>query len=304
MVRITNIRRAGAAFAVVLVAVSAAMLFIAPQPRATAAATSVTRLWPAPVPHWFWTWARWHLGRGEFADQALRDPALRPQAAPRPVPEWAWQRLAHMRGAPLARVPATTLAAGDTGQAVVVMQRALNGARYLAGPADGIFGPKTRSGVIAFEKAHGLVRDGRVDPDEWLGIVRASRPSAPRAALDDYVFVDVRRQILLDVRRGHVHGVVPVSTGGGYTYTGLDERPHVATTPTGTFEVFRKVAGKDQSYLGTLHYPSYFVGGYAIHGSTSVPTQPASHGCVRVPLWLAQPLFERLQIGSTVIVAA
>jgi lipoprotein-anchoring transpeptidase ErfK/SrfK len=26
--------------------------------------------------------------------------------------------------------------------------------------------------------------------------------------------------------------------------------------------------------------PNYFYGGYALHGSTSVPTYAASHGCV------------------------
>jgi hypothetical protein len=52
----------------------------------------------------------------------------------------------------------------------------------------------------------------------------------------------------------------------------------------GSFEVVRKVAGKDRSYLGTLYYPSYFTNRYAIHGSQRVPPGPVSHGCVRIPL--------------------
>lgn len=31
-----------------------------------------------------------------------------------------------------------------------------------------------------------------------------------------------------------------------------------------------------------LYRPRYFVGGYAIHGSPSIPPFPASHGCARV----------------------
>jgi len=32
----------------------------------------------------------------------------------------------------------------------------------------------------------------------------------------------------------------------------------------------------------------YFYGGYAIHGSASVPAQPASHGCIRISLASAE----------------
>ena len=44
----------------------------------------------------------------------------------------------------------------------------------------------------------------------------------------------------------------------------------------------------------------YFVGGYAIHGNPSVPSFPASHGCVRVPMWAAPWLYSSNGIGETV----
>jgi hypothetical protein len=37
-----------------------------------------------------------------------------------------------------------------------------------------------------------------------------------------------------------------------------------------------------RSSLGLLYRPKYFHEGVAIHGYTSVPAHPASHGCVRV----------------------
>lgn len=260
------------------------------------------RLWPVPIPDWFWVWARWYLGREEFADDGSRHPDVRPAFAPQYVPEWAWQRLRAILGNPPLPVPTTSLSRGDEGPAVAALQRALNGARYTAGPADGVFGTKTRYAVIAFEKANGLERDSVVAPDEWIRILRERRPSPPLASPARYVYVDLERQILFEVRHGDVLRVLPVSTGGGYTYTGLDRNTHVAITPRGTYEVFRKVAGKDKSYLGTLYYPSYFTNGYAIHGSESVPPQPVSHGCVRIPLWLAQEVFARTRIGTPVIV--
>lgn len=273
-----------------------------PEPLPEPEPVDMPRMWPVPIPRWFWVWARWHLGRAEFAANGPEDPAVRPPAAPRYVPEWAWQRLVVISGDEATAGPTRTLARADKGPAVAALQRALNGARYVAGPADGVFGTKTRYAVIAFEKANGLQRNGVVEPDEWVQIVRALRPAPPLANPSGYVYVDLDRQILIDVQEGHVKRVLPVSTGGGYAYTGLDGRRHVAITPTGRYEVFRKVSGEDRSYLGTLYFPSYFTNGYAIHGSHSVPSEPVSHGCVRIPRWLAASFFRRMRTGTHVIV--
>jgi N-acetylmuramoyl-L-alanine amidase len=270
-----------------------------PPPDAPEPAPTV-RTWPVPVPQWFWVWARWYLGRSEFADDGPQAAAVRPAASPRVIPEWAWRRLAVLRGEEPPPLPTTALRRGDEGPEVAALQRALNGARYVAGAADSVFGTKTRYAVIAFEKANGLTIDGVVGPDEYVRVLRERRPEPPVRG-NDYVYVDLDRQILFDVRGGRVTRMLPVSTGGGYAYTGLDGQRHIAVTPTGTYRVFRKVAGKDRSYLGTLHYPSYFSGGYAIHGSQSVPTEPVSHGCVRIPLWISQEFFRRIEIGTTVI---
>lgn len=61
-------------------------------------------LWPTPVPSWFWTWARWYLGREEFAGHA-RDPRRRPHDAPATIPFWAWARLAVLVGKPIPTPP-------------------------------------------------------------------------------------------------------------------------------------------------------------------------------------------------------
>jgi lipoprotein-anchoring transpeptidase ErfK/SrfK len=45
---------------------------------------------------------------------------------------------------------------------------------------------------------------------------------------------------------------------------------------------------------------SYFIGGYAIHGYFEVPTFPASHGCVRVPIPNALSIYHWLRIGDRV----
>jgi lipoprotein-anchoring transpeptidase ErfK/SrfK len=45
-----------------------------------------------------------------------------------------------------------------------------------------------------------------------------------------------------------------------------------------------------------------FHGNFAIHGYYSVPTYPASHGCVRVPIWEADWLYDQSPVGERVYV--
>jgi lipoprotein-anchoring transpeptidase ErfK/SrfK len=49
-----------------------------------------------------------------------------------------------------------------------------------------------------------------------------------------------------------------------------------------------------------LWYPLYFLRGFALHGYPSVPAYPASHGCVRLPMWFAPGLHARWPYGATV----
>jgi lipoprotein-anchoring transpeptidase ErfK/SrfK len=49
-------------------------------------------------------------------------------------------------------------------------------------------------------------------------------------------------------------------------------------------------------------HSNYFIGGYAIHGYKSVPTYPASHGCLRVPIPNAKAIDNRIRLGMTIYV--
>ncbi len=52
--------------------------------------------------------------------------------------------------------------------------------------------------------------------------------------------------------------------------------------PSGVFSTFRVVDGTVTDSLGTLFRPRFFYQGYAIHGDSSVPPYPVSHGCARI----------------------
>jgi len=51
-----------------------------------------------------------------------------------------------------------------------------------------------------------------------------------------------------------------------------------------------------------LYYPKYFSDGLAIHGNSSVPDSPESHGCIRVPNSAAPDLFKQLPVGTIVLI--
>jgi lipoprotein-anchoring transpeptidase ErfK/SrfK len=79
---------------------------------------------------------------------------------------------------------------------------------------------------------------------------------------------------------------------------------HVSTgklgTPTGRGRVFRKDPGWVTVPVGQMYSPSYIMPHIAIHGSKSVPNYPASHGCVRTPIWITDHLYDELPMGLQV----
>ena len=54
--------------------------------------------------------------------------------------------------------------------------------------------------------------------------------------------------------------------------------------------------------LGRLYKPVYFNHGIAIHGAGNVPDHPASRGCVRFPMHIAEYLQDLVSIGDSIYV--
>lgn len=170
---------------------------------------------------------------------------------------------------------------------------------YWAGPVDGKFDSGSRHALIAFQKVERRPRTGKLTLDELSALRNASRPIA-RHGRYAHVEIDLQRQVLFVIdESGEVMRVLPVSTGNGELYTDRGQ-VHRAITPTGTFKVLRKISGWRRSTLGLLYYPSYIYNGVAIHGSLSVPARPASHGCIRVPMFAAKELSSLLPVGIAV----
>ena len=182
------------------------------------------------------------------------------------------------------RIVEPSLGPGSLGPAVRELERRLADQRYALQRVDGRYDLDTVEAVYAFQRVHGLTPTGRTDAELWRLLARATTP-LPRYP-GTHVEVDKSRQVLLDVRGGLVVRVVHVSTGA------------TGNTPLGSWRVYRKVPGFDW----VLYYPMYFLRGFAIHGYPSVPPYPASHGCVRVPMWIAATLYAGHDHGATVVV--
>ena len=196
---------------------------------------------------------------------------------------------------PASKTASTTIASprlaeGARGRAVVEVRRRLAALGYAVPPSSDLFDADLVDSVYAFEKVQGLPRTGTVGAAFWEKLNHPFRPRPRYATPAEHLEVNKPLQVLYVVRGGRVATIVPVSTAG------LPGR----FTPVGRFVIYRKVVGFDPSPLGTLFDPMYFTGGYAIHGNPSVPPYPASHGCVRVPMWIAPTLYATNPYGETV----
>lgn len=66
--------------------------------------------------------------------------------------------------------PCPTLRIGSQGASVVQLQQLLRNAGFDPGPIDGIFGQRTQSAVIAFQRSRNLVPDGIVGVMTWTAL--------------------------------------------------------------------------------------------------------------------------------------
>ncbi len=198
---------------------------------------------------------------------------------------------------------ATTYRRGDRGSGVASLQQSLAARGYWCGRADGVFGHLTQQAVWALQKRHGLVRDAIVGPHTRYALAHDSA-LAPAGGSGSRFEVHLDKQLALDVRDGRTYRTLNTSTGNGepYLYYG---RRYNAHTYRGTFSVHSTYSsGWQKGPLGSLYRPLYFDRGRALHGSTSIPPYPASHGCCRLSTAVTDLIWSSgvLRRGSRVIV--
>ena len=176
--------------------------------------------------------------------------------------------------------------AGERGVKVLLLQRALLSQGF-ATPVSGYYDDGTARGVLAFRKTNELGRDGYATSEVYAKLLRgqgAYKLRYPKAG--KHVEFDWSRQVLVLAQGGKPYRTYHTSSG-------------TPATPTvfGTYRFYLQTPGTNAK--GMVH-SSYFIRGYAIHGYASVPTYPASHGCLRVPIPNAAQIFSWVDIGDPI----
>jgi peptidoglycan hydrolase-like protein with peptidoglycan-binding domain len=177
-----------------------------------------------------------------------------------------------------------------SGQDVRQLQLRLSALHYYPGKADGEFGQNTLEALWAFQAIQGITVTGNAGPATRQALAHPLRPNVLVPAGGSLrVEIDLSRQVLVLYRSGQVALISHISSGGGYYYCSPSGGCGHAITPTGDFWTTVYMPGWVTVPLGEMYNPVFFIGtAYAIHGSASVPLQPVSHGCVRIPMVVAE----------------
>lgn len=188
------------------------------------------------------------------------------------------------------RAKVARVASGSSGLRVRGLLTALSRLKIRVPYVGTPFNAQCADAVMAFQKAYRLPRTYVFDGDDWRKLDGA-KPLKPRySGPSTHLEVDKGRQILMVVKNGAVYGLIAVSTGA------------TGNTPEGSFHIQQKHPYTTSGYGGILYRAMGFVGNFAIHGYAPVPPYPASHGCIREPMWVAAWVYNRSFVGEQLYV--
>ena len=204
--------------------------------------------------------------------------------------------------------PSKILKVGSRGEAVLALEKRLTELRYDVGAVDGFYDQQTWQGVVAFQKYTRLKRTGTYTLETQKALHVAMLPEGLHPELGlPRIEIDLTRQVLLFFDEQGLNRVIAVSTGSNRKYCETSKKSGericgVARTPRGKFRIQWRISGWRESDLGKLYNPLYFNGGFAIHGSPSVPAYNVSHGCVRISIETSIWFYDTIKNGTPVIV--
>ena len=218
-----------------------------------------------------------------------------------------------------------TLTQGAIGEDVRMVQQRLKDLAFDPNLVDGDYGYNTMQAVWAFEK---LVMQrpranatGEVTPDMWEMMKRNDliTPRRPNAQTPRHVEIYLPEQVMVVFAGGKPSLVTHISSGDNKPWCeevtidpGEQGNPGdepikkgicgESITPAGLYYFYNRRTGTRQSKLGTMWNPVYFNEGIAVHGAAQVPLQPASHGCVRIPMHVSEYFPSLVEYGDRVYV--
>ncbi len=210
----------------------------------------------------------------------------------------------------LPAIPGGSMGPGASGDVVTAYQQRFVDVHFDPGAVDGKYGPAMSYAVQALQKIMGLPRTGRIGAAESAALATFQYPTPLQPTGEaNRTEIDITKQVITLYENYQVRLITTTSSGSGQRYCydtpRVNPTRHVceyANTPSGRFTYKRFVSGWDKSPLGQLYNPFYFNGGIAVHGYQSVPTSPASHGCTRIPMHIAEYFHTLVHVGDPVYV--
>ncbi|MFN8016217.1 MAG: L,D-transpeptidase family protein [Acidimicrobiia bacterium] len=201
-----------------------------------------------------------------------------------------------------------TLGSGSNSPNVALYEQRLADLKFDPGTIDNIFDSKTNYAVQSLQKLKGLPVTGRIGDSEIqnLNTFQYDQPHVYPGESKRFE-VNLDKQVGILYENYQVRLITTVSTGSGQHYSYVSKKTgrqvsSIANTPTGRFTFYRRYKGWEKSDLGRLYNPVYFKGGVAVHGYPSVPAKPASHGCTRIPMYIAEYFPSLVSNGDAVYV--
>ena len=205
-----------------------------------------------------------------------------------------------------------TLVLGDKGDDVKRMQQRLKDIGFDPNLIDGDFGYQTLQAVWAFQKLIMRIPISGVKdeftPEMWQVAQRDGLvvPRRPNAQTETHVEVYLPEQVLIVFKQDKPTLITHISSGDNKPWCeevtidpGEDGNLNgtepikkgicgESITPAGLYYFYNRRSGTRESKLGTMWNPVYFNGGVAVHGAAQVPIRPASHGCIRIPMFISE----------------
>ena len=201
-----------------------------------------------------------------------------------------------------------TLAKGSESETVKAYKQRLKDLRFDPGDVDTSFDTPMVYAVETLQKVKGLEPTGRIGEAERaaLNTFTWPKPLEPNGEAKRFE-VDVEKQVGTLYENYRIKLMTTVSTGAGNYYcwvpkTGGTRICEYGDTPSGRYTFYTRVNGWQDGDLGKIYNPVYFNGGIAVHGYQSVPTKAASHGCVRIPMYVAEYFPSLVSLGEPVYV--
>jgi hypothetical protein len=198
----------------------------------------------------------------------------------------------------------TLVKPGDRGLLVEVVQQRLKDGGYDPGPVDGQYGAAVVAAVRAFQRVNDLAGDGVVGPLTMAAFekpkkIEPMRPEGP----PDRVEVSISRKLLVLYKAGAPVVVTHISSGSEIPFCENGVCGD-AVTPVGDFHAMMKIDGWEDGPLGSMYNSVYFWPAYAVHGSPNVPDVGASHGCIRIPMHIADYFPSMINYGEPIYIMA